>query len=182
MLKETGTESPVLSVQPIKSGSQLPCNADAQVDKTGTAFHVSLAQLDKTGMLPPDHVDAQSVKTGMETSVFHASVEDNGMPSQENVPVLPETGMASHVFNALLAKPGTHQAFHAPAHPLLSGTASIAELAQVQADSGISNLTIVSAEQETGTEPNVSFAQPIATGMEEPALLAVEEDFGTQLI
>lgn len=167
--KETGMESPASTAQPIKSGSQPQCNAVAQEDKTGMDFHVSLAQLDKTGMLPRDHVDAQLDKTGMEKHVFHVLVEDNGMLSQDNVYALLETGMASPAFNVLLDKLGTHQVFHAHAHQVLFGTASTAECAQGPADFGISNLMIVSAEQETGTELNVSFVQSTATGMEELA-------------
>jgi hypothetical protein len=47
--------------------------------------------------------------------------------------------------------------------------ASIVEYVQVQADSGIISLTIVSAELETGTVLNVSFALPTPIGMEELA-------------
>ena len=181
-LKEAGMDLPASSALPIKSGSQPPCNVDAQVDKTGTASHVSLAQLGKTGTLPPDHADVQSAKTGMETPASHASEEDNGTLSQDNALVLLETGTASRAFNVPPDKPGIHPAFHAPAHQALSGMALTAELAQAQADSGIINLMIVSAEPETGTELNVSFVQPTATGMEEPASPALVEDSGTQLI
>lgn len=182
MLKETGMDLPVSSAQPIKFGSQPPCSVVAPVDKTGTAFHASPVPLDKTGTLRPEHVDVQPAKTGTEMPAFHASVEDNGTLSQENVLVLLEAGTDSHAFNAQPDKPGTHQAFHAHAHQALSGTASTAEHVQDQADSGTSNLTIVSAEQETGTAHNVLSAQSTATGTEEPALLALEEEFGTQLI
>ena len=149
------------------------------MDKTGTVSAVSSAPLDKTGTLPPDHVDAQSVKTGTVKSVLHASVEDNGTLSQENAHAPTETGTVSHAFNVLLGKDGIHHLSHAHALKIPFGTVSIAELAQAQAGSGISNSTIVSAEQETGTVPNVLFALPTPTGMEELALLAVEVDFGT---
>ena len=118
----------------------------------------------------------------MELLVSHVLAEDNGTPFQDNVHALTATGMDSHAFNAQPDKPGTHQAFHAHVHKALSGTASTAEHVQGQPDSGTSNLTIVSAEQETGTAHNVLSAQPTATGTEEPALLALEEEFGTQLI
>ena len=179
VLMETGMDLLVSSVQPIKFGTQPPCNAVVQVDKTGTVFSVLSAHPDKTGTLPLEHADAQSDKTGVELLVFHASVEDNGTLSQETVLVQLEAGMDSHASNVLLDKPGTQQAFHAHAHQVLSGTASTAKHAQVQADTGIINLTIVSAEQETGTEHNVLSAQPTATGMEKPVSLALQVDFGT---
>lgn len=181
-LKETGMDSLALSALLTKSGSQPPCNVDAQADKIGTASHASPVQLHKTGMLLSDHVDAHSAKIGMEKLALHVSAEDNGMPSQDNVSVLLEAGMDSHVFNVLLGKPGTHPVSHAPAHQALFGMASTAEFVQVPPDSGIINLTIVSVEMETGTELNVSFAQSIATGMEETAPPALVEEFGTQLI
>ena len=46
-------------------------------------------------------------------------------------------------------------------------------------DSGTSNLTIVSAEPETGTELNVLCAQLTPTGTEEAVLLALEVECGT---
>jgi hypothetical protein len=118
----------------------------------------------------------------MEKPALHASVEDNGMPSQDNVSVLLEAGMDSHVFNVPQGKRGTHPVSHALAHQELSGMASTAEFAQAPQDSGIINLTIASAEMETGTELNVSSAQPIAIGTEETAPPALVEEFGTQLI
>jgi hypothetical protein len=172
----------VSGAQPIKFGSQPPCNAVAPVDKTGMDFHASPVQLDKTGTLLPEHVDAQPVKTGMEVHAFHASVEGNGTLFQDNVLVPLEAGTDSLAFNAQLDKPGTHQAFHVHAHQAVSGTALTAEFAQVQTDSGTSNLTIVSAEQETGMAHNALSAQPTATGTEELAFLALEEESGTQLI
>ena len=181
-LKATGMDLPASSVLPTKFGSQPPQNADVLADKTGTASHASPAQLEKIGILPPDYADAQLVKTKMETTVFHASEEENGTLSQNNAPALLETGMASHAFNAPLDKPGTQPASHAPACQALSGTASAAKFAQAPADSGTINLTIVSAEPETGMELNVSSAQSTATGMEKAASRALVEGSGTQSI
>ena len=90
-----------------------------------------------------------------------------------------ETGMASHAFSALPDKPGTPPAIHALAPKTLSGTVLNAEHAQAQADSGTSNLTIVFAELETGTDHNVLSAQPTRTGTEEFVLLVMVEEFGT---
>ncbi len=142
---------------------------DAQAVKTGTVSAALFALLAKTGTPQPELVDVKLVKIGMELLASHVSEEDNGMQFQDNVHALTATGMDSHAFNAPLAKDGTHQVFHAHALTTPSGMASIVEYVQVQADSGIISLTIVSAELETGTVLNVSFALPTPIGMEELA-------------
>lgn len=151
---------------------------DAQPVKTGTAFNVSLAQSAKTGMLLPDLVDAHQDKTGTELLAFHVSAEDNGTSLADNVLARSEIGTDSHVSNALSDKPGIQQAFHAPAQLALSGMVLNAELAQAQADTGISNLMIVFVELETGTDRNVLFAPQIPIGTEKPASLAMVVEFG----
>jgi hypothetical protein len=142
---------------------------DVPAVKTGTVSAALLALLVKTGIPLPEHVGVQLAKIGMELLVSHVLAEDNGTPFQDNVHALTATGMDSHAFNAPLAKDGTHQVFHAHALTTPSGMASIVEYVQVQADSGIISLTIVSAELETGTVLNVSFALPTPIGMEELA-------------
>ena len=141
-------------------------------------FNVLLAQSAKTGTLLPDLADVQQDKTGTELLAFHASVEDNGTSSLDYVLAHSEIGTDSHASNALSDKPGIQQAFHAPAQATLSGMVLIAELAQAQADSGISNLMIVFAELETGTDHNVLSALSILTGTEEPASLVMAVEFG----
>ena len=174
----TGTVKLVLSAQPTKFGSQPQWHVAAQAYKTGTVWAVLHARKVKTGTQPPELADAQLAKTGTELLVFHVSVEDNGTPSQETVHVPPETGTDFHVFNAPLDKDGTHHLSraHAPITP--SGTVSHAWPAQVETDTGIINLTIVSVEPATGTELNVLFAHPALTGMERLASLVLVEDFG----
>ncbi len=140
---------------------------DVPAVKTGTVSAALLALLAKTGILLPEHVDVQLAKIGMDLLVSHVLAEENGTQFQDNVHALTATGMDSHVFNAPPVKDGTHQLYHAPVLTTLSGTASTAEHAQVQPDSGTSNLMIVSAEPEIGTVLNVSFALPTPTGMEE---------------
>ena len=140
------------------------------------------AQLAKTGTQPQDHADAQSVQTGMELHVSAVSEEDNGMLKPDNVSVHQETGTDSHVYHALQDNNGTQLITHVHAQPTLSGTVSTAELVQEITDIGTIKSTTVFVEQETGTEPNVSFAQLTPTGMERPVSLVMEEDCGTHLI
>ena len=142
-------------------------------------FNVLHAQPDKTGTLPQEPSDAQADKTGVELLASHALVEDNGTLLQSHVFALLEAGMDSLAFNVPLDKPGTPQAIHAHAHQPLFGTVLIAEHAQAQSGIGTINLTIVFAELETGTEPNVSFAQLAQTGTERSVSLVMVEEFGT---
>lgn len=155
---------------------------DAQQDKTGTVSLVYHAQLDKTGMQPQDHVDAQSVQTGTEPHVSAVLEEDNGVLKPNNVSAHQETGTDSHVFHVPLDNNGTQLIIHVHAQLTLSGTVLTAELAQEITDIGTIKSTIVLVELETGTEPNVSFAQPTLIGMERPVSLVMEEDYGTHLI
>lgn len=102
-------------------------------------FNVLHAQQGKAGMLLQDHVVAQLDKIGVEVNVFHVMEEDNGMLPQGNVFVHQETGTDFHVFNVLQVKHGIPQVFHVLVHQQLSGTVSIVEFVQVQADIGIIN-------------------------------------------
>ena len=155
---------------------------DAQQDKTGTESLVYHAQLDKTGIQPQDHADAQSVQTGTELHVSVVSEEDNGALKPNNVSAHQETGTDSHVFHVPQDNNGTQLITHVHAQLTLSGTVLTAELAQETTDIGTIKSMIVFVEQETGTEPNVSFAQPTLIGMERPVSLVMEEDCGTHLI
>ena len=133
-------------------------------------------------MPPQDHADAQLVQTGMEPHVSVVSEEDNGALKQNNVFAHQETGTDSPVFHVLLDNNGTQLTTHAHAQPILTGTALTAEHVQETTDIGVINLTIVFAEQETGTEPNVLFAQKIPTGMERLVSLVMEVDCGIQTL
>jgi hypothetical protein len=101
------------------------------------------------------------------------------MPSQDNASAPMATGMDSHAFSVLLDRDGTPHLSHAHVLKIASGTVSTAEHAQVQTDSGISNLMTVFVESETGMAPNVSFALATPTGMAKFALLVLAADFGT---
>lgn len=140
------------------------------------------AQLDKTGMQPQDHADVHSVQTGMEFHVSAVSEEDNGVLKLNNVSAHQETGTDSHAFHVPLDNNGTQLITLVHAQPTLSGTVLTAELAQETTDIGTIKLTIVFAELETGTELNVSSAQPTPIGTERPVSLVMEEDCGTHLI
>lgn len=136
------------------------------------------AQLVKTGMPPQDHVDARLDLIGMESLVSAVSVEDNGMLHQSCALAPTETGMDSHVLPVPLDKHGTQSAYHAHAQQIQTGTVLNAKLALVP-ESGASKSMIVSAEQETGTEPHVSSAHQTQTGTERLVLHVMEVEFGT---
>lgn len=133
-------------------------------------------------MQPQDHADVHLVQTGMELHVSAVSEEDNGVLKLNNVSAHQETGTDSHAFHVPLDNNGTQLITLVHAQPTLSGTVLTAELAQETTDIGTIKLTIVFAEPETGTEPNVSSAQPTPIGTERPVSLVMEEDYGTHLI
>lgn len=108
-------------------------------------------------------------------------MEDNGTLSPETALAPSETGTVSPVSNALQDKNGTPQPFPAHALKTLSGTVFPALLAQVETDTGATNLTTVSAEPETGTEPRVLSVQATPIGTERPVSPAMEVESGTPL-
>lgn len=140
------------------------------------------ALLDKTGTQLQDHADVQLVQTGMELHASAVSEEDNGTLKPDNVFAHQVTGTDSHVFLALQDNNGTQLITHVHVQPTLIGMVLTAEPVQEITDIGTIKSTIVSVEQETGTVPNVLFAQLIPTGMERPASLVMEVDYGTHLI
>jgi hypothetical protein len=143
------------------------------------AFNVLLVHQDKAGTLLQEHVDAQLVKTGTEFHVLAVMEEDNGTLLQNNVFALLEIGTASHVFFVQLVKHGILQPFHVHAQHQHIGMVLIVEHVQVQADIGIINLMIVSAEPEIGTEQLALFVQPIQIGTEKLVFLVMETESGT---